>query len=120
MLLVASSPGLKPIESPLATLIFPQSSTYSRGDLGGAGLLVCANAEMAKRAGNTTSRSIGRLVMPQEYHRNPRSSPVEQAFGPIPLRVWRSKSAAGGADGLAICEFIERQGRRQDRLPHRP
>src|SRR5579863_5960820 len=42
---VASSPGLKPIESPFATVIFPQSKTYSRSDLGGVGLRVWAWAE---------------------------------------------------------------------------
>src|ERR1700720_406221 len=42
---VANSPGLNPIESPFATVIFPQSRTYSRSDLGGAGLRVCALAE---------------------------------------------------------------------------
>src|SRR5579872_4267604 len=42
---VASSPGLNPIESPFATVIFPQSRTYSRTDLGGVGLRVCALAE---------------------------------------------------------------------------
>src|SRR5579863_6642923 len=40
MLVLASSPGLNPIESPFATVIFPQSRTYSRSDFGGVGLRV--------------------------------------------------------------------------------
>ena len=40
MLVLASSPGLNPIESPFATVIFPQSRTYNRSDFGGVGLRV--------------------------------------------------------------------------------
>jgi hypothetical protein len=72
MLAVASSPGLKPMESPLATLIRPQSRTYRRGDFGGAGFFVCEKAKGAvKRNTSATAADTTlfiRFVMAGEYH----------------------------------------------------
>src|SRR5665213_740910 len=64
---VASSPGLNPMESPFATVIFPQSRTYRRSDLGGAGFPDWASPEggidSANNAAATHAPLINRLIM---------------------------------------------------------
>lgn len=50
------------MESPFATLIFPQSRTYNRSDFGGAGLCVCARQKGKAAKVATADASAKRML----------------------------------------------------------